>query len=171
VPDPEIIIVGLLLAGAIGAGIQSLRLPPGAQRAKWAFIGSALLGGLFCFVGTWNLIGIHTARHLSVSGTISGLEQHGGRGSSSDFKVVPVTGQPLKVHCEYAGPRLQDGENVAVEVLSFHNTLLHLEVLDGGNVGWKVSEGDGTASSVAVLVLGAALIAGARVHRLRNPEG
>ena len=169
--DPEIVVVGALLAGATGAGIQSLRLPAGPGRAQWAFIGSALLGVLFCFVGGWNLIGIHTARHISISGTLAGLEQHGGRSSSSDFMVIPVTGQPMKVHCEYAGPHLRNGDNVVVDELSFHNTLLHLEVMDGRDLGWKLTEGDGSVSSATVLVLGAALIFGARAHRLKNPEG
>lgn len=169
--NPEVVAIALLLAGAIGAGIRALRVPPGQARARWAFTGSALLGGLFCFVGSWNLIGIHTARHVAATGIITGLEEHDGRGSSSDFVVTPAAGQPLKVHCDYAGQRLQNTETVVVEELTFHNTLLHLQVLDGKNEGWSLSEGDGTNSSAGMLVLGAILIFGARAHHLRNPEG
>lgn len=168
--NPELAIIALLLAAAIGAGILALRLS-GQARARWSFIGSVLIGGLFCFVGAWNLIGIRTARHVAANGIISGLEQHGGRSSSSDFMVIPAGGQPVKVHSDYSGPRIESGESVAVEELTFHNTLLRLEVLDGKNVGWKLIEGDGTASSALALALGAALIFGARAHRLRNPEG
>lgn len=168
--DPEVVIIAVLLLATVAAGIQASRLPHGEPKALWTFIGSCLFGVLFCFAGVWNLIGIHTARRLTASGTITGLDKASGQ-SASDFVVVPASGQPLKVHCDYTGPRLENGENVVVEELSFHSTLLHLQVLGGINSGWKLDERDGTASSIVVIVLGTALVLGARARRLNHPEG
>lgn len=168
--DPEVIIVAALAAAAVLAGVRAWWVPHGGERALWTFVGSCLFGLLFCFAGTWNLIGIRTARRLSASGTITGLNQPSG-GRSSDFLVVPTAGTPLKVHCDYTGPRLENGDDVLVEELSFHSTLLRLQVLAGKNSGWKLEEGDGTASAVTVLVLGIVLIFAARARRLSHPEG
>jgi hypothetical protein len=169
--DPEILIITILTVVAIGCGGYSLRLPPGEAKAKWGFLGGVVFGVLFCFVALWNLIGIHTARHLSATGLIQNLQQQGGRSSSSDFTVVPAGGQPLKVHSEFGGPNLHEGETVVVEELSFHSTLIHLRVLDGKNAGWTMNEGDGTRSSAFVLLLGAGVILGARNRRLSHPNG
>jgi len=169
--DPEIVIISVVAVAAIVAGVQALRLPTGPAKPKWGFLGGALFGGLFCFVAVWNLIGIHRARHLSAAGVVQDLQTHGGTSSSSYFTVVPSAGEPLHVRTDYAGPQLRNGETVFVEELSFHSTLLRLRVLDGKDMGWSLVEGDGTRSSVVVLLLGAGVILGAWNRRLTNPQG
>lgn len=169
--DPEIVIISVVALAAIVSGVQALRLPQGPAKAQWSFLGGVLFGGLFCFVAVWNLIGIHTARHLSATGVVQNLESQGGTSSSSYFSVVPSAGAPLPVRSDYAGPQLRDGETVFVEELSFHSTLLRLRVLDGKDVGWSLVEGDGTRSSILVLLLGVGVILGARNRRMSNPEG
>ncbi len=121
-------------------------------------------------MGLLNFAGIRMSRRSSLAGVIGGLRQSHGKGSSSSFYVWGADRRWRHVHCDYNGNRLINGETVAVDLLDFHSTLIHLTVLDGPYSGWSLTEGDGTIGSTFAVGFGLFLIFAARAKWQRDPD-
>lgn len=164
-----LIAFAVLLVAAAGVGDifkpAFERTPQGAN----AFSGSQPFGSRTLRDGV-NFAGIRMSRRSSLAGVIGGLRQSHGKGSSSSFYVWGADRRWRHVHCDYNGNRLINGETVAVDLLDFHSTLIHLTVLDGPYSGWSLTEGDGTIGSTFAVGFGLFLIFAARAKWQRDPD-
>jgi hypothetical protein len=160
----------VLLVAAAGVGIYTSQLSNGPRKGRAKFLATGLFGAAFCAIGLVNLVGIHTSARSSFTGVIDGLTQSRGKNSSSSFYIWGADRRWRRVHCDYAGDHLTNGETVAVDILDFHSTLLRLTVIDGTYSDWSLTERDGTIGSAFGVGLGLFLILGARAKWQRDPE-
>ena len=154
-------LLGLPAIALILYGRASRNAPPRHPRALLA--GVALLGLTLLWTNGLSLYFTKTSARPSLTGTITNLQQHHGKGAYSNFTLVPPTGQSQSIHADSTSSNFTEDAQAQVTYLAYNHSLLTLTLLTGPHQGWHLEESDGTASGLFLAAIGLLILMGTAI--------
>jgi hypothetical protein len=150
------------LSAIVGGGE---RFGPPA-RPKWAVASVILFGtGLLQF-GLLNGFFILRSPRPEIVGFIGDLHQQDGKSASSSFAILSNAGWSPKLHTQYHGPKIVEGDMARVKYVEYDDVVVELTLLSGIHQGWALKESDDAlVDLLLVLIGGVALLESQRLWR------
>ena len=143
----------------------------GILQTRLISLGWILMGaGTLCFAAT-SQCAIHTSSKVTTQGNIYSLRKvNSGKNHSSFFYVMNDESTP-QLSIDYAGARLQNGQQVSVTYLSNTTDVTDLQILSGPYSGWTLHQGDGTITNALSIGLGSFFVFVGLYWRHKYPDG
>lgn len=155
------------LVVAIWGGVRCV----GILQTRLISLGWILMGmGALCFAAT-SQYAIHTSSKVTTQGSIYSLRKlNSGKNHSSYFYLMNGESTP-QLSIDYAGARLQNGQQVSLTYLSNTTDVTDLQILSGPYSGWTIHLGDGTITNALSIGIGSVFVFFGLYWRHKYPHG